>query len=412
VLAAILVPLNLLHVARIATISPLDELMHIDYLVRGSGPGFLRMSDTFTQEAMDEIACRRHPTQSLPPCGERPYDPEQFSWKGRNLASSHSPWYYVVTGVAARVLRAVLPGDSLVTWGRALGSVWLLAGLAITLQVGRRLGFSPWPLVGFLSLLALSPATQHAATTINPDATCVFAGSIVLLAAVRAMEGSAAVWWALPAATVAVLLDPGNVLVVLAMMLFGVLLAGDRRRTAAVVVALLAAGVVAAEASTRVLVHLLGTVDYTGNPQDALFAVAGLTGPMAWGESAIFALVPPTKGYMFPALSTPAHLVATSAASVLAMTAIVAGAVSSTAARMRRPLFISSFLVLLVGGPLLVGMRYVLGGTYFAIPARYGLCMVPLVGLSGAHVFAARFGRIVVLAVLAAMVATTVYALT
>jgi len=411
VLIALVLPINLLHVERIRTISPLDELMHIDYLIRASKPGFLRMSDVFTQEAMDEIACRRHPTQALPPCGQRPYVPEQFSWKGHNLASSHSPYYYMITGVLARPLRALLPGDSLVTWGRVLGSVWLLAGFWVTLLAGRRLGVPEWTLAPFLALLALSPSTQHAATTINPDATCVLAGAIVLLAVVRAEERSCSVLWVPAAALAALLLDPGNVLIVLTMLLFALFVARSRRRLAAALIFLLLVAVVVSEAAGRILIHLLGTVDYTGNPQDTLFSVSGLAGPNYWSESALFAMVPPTKGYLFPQLSTPAHITAAAAATLTATVGMVAGALDRMASPRLRAVTSSGLVTLVIGGPLLVVVRFVLGGTYFPIPARYGLCLVPVVGLAGATVFRGRAGRAIVWAVVVALLATASYAL-
>ncbi len=333
VLVAVVLPLNLLHVAKLTKISPLDELMHIDYLERGSAPGFLRMRDTFTPAAMNEIVCRGHPTQTLPVCGDKPYNPEEFSWKGHNLASSHSPWYYVATGLAVLLLRAILPGDSIVTWARALGSVWLLAGFALTLRVGRRVGVEPWSVVPFLIVLALSPSTEHAATIVNPDATSVFAGSLVLLAAVRAVQRVASPIWVFLAALTCMLLDPGNLLAVLAVIGYLVLSGGPTVLERVRLLPHLLGGVVVGEIVNRFLLSWLGVVDDTGNPQEGLFSVAGLTGPMVWGEAALLAMLPPTKGYLFPQLETPGHLMAVAAAAWLVGSGLVVAAAGVTGRR-------------------------------------------------------------------------------
>lgn len=409
-LALVVVPLNLFHVQQIATISPLDELMHIDYLVRGSGPGFLRMSDTFTQEAMDEISCRRHPTQPLPPCGARPYDPEQYSWKGHNLASSHSPHYYVLTGVAARVLRAVLPGDSIVTWARVLGSAWLLAGLALILACARRLSVSPWATVPFLAVLALSPATQHAATTVNPDATSVFAGGVVLYTTLRALQRDGPGWFVLGSSVVAMLLDPGNLLAILAALGTVLFVSGPHLRDRLRLVPPLVGGVLVGEVANRALLAWLGVADYTGNPQDVLFSISGLTGPMVWGESSLLAMVPPTKGYLFPPLETNGHLVAVAFATLAAVAAVVAVAADS-ANRVATAMARSGLLALVLGGPFLVLTRFLLSSSYFPVPARYGLSILPIIGLSGGLAFRHLPSRIVLWALAFALGATMVVAL-
>lgn len=414
VLVAFVVPTNLLHVARVANISPIDELMHIDYLIRASAPGFQRMSDQFSQEAMHEIACRRHPTDPFPACGDRPYVPEDFYWKGRNVASTHSPYYYLATGPPARVLRAVLPGESIVTWARVLGSVWLLGGMWLILKAGSRLGISAWSSVSALAVLALSPAVQHAATTVNPDATAVFAGGFVFLSAVRALDGSVSIWLLAVASAVAYLLDPGNLVAVAGVSLL-VLVGGLRtlpiRRTATLVFGL-AMGFAVATVAQMVLFNWLGVVDYAGSPQSSMFGVSSLTGPMIWGRNTILAMLPPTQGYVFPALDTPAHGLAVAAALTLTTAAVVIAAIRpglDSAARLVAPIGLG---LLLAAPPLLVLLNYVQLKWYFPIPSRYGLSLLPFVAIALSDaVGSSRTGRILAWVVASALAAATVSAL-
>jgi hypothetical protein len=412
VLAAIVLPVNLFHVSKVATISPIDEMMHIDYFIRASGPAWQRTSDVFSQEALDEIACRGHPTDTLPACGERPYPPDQFYWEGRNVASTHSPWYYLVTGVMSRPLAAALPGDSLVTWGRALGSAWLLVGLGLLFASGRRLGLQPWAIVPGLALIALSPAVQHAATTINPDATAILAGGLLTLVVVRTHQGSMPMWAPIPATFVCVSLDPGNILAVIAASLW--LLASapssSLRRVSWCLVGM-ALGVVLAMAAQRGLLIALDARDFAGSPQDRVFTVDGLPGPLVWGEATLLAMMPPTRGYVFPALSTPAHTVAMAVALLVTIAGVVAAPFRDVLPERRRA-SAAGLATLLLAGPLLVALNYIQLSWYFPIPARYGLSVMPFVSVAIGAVFGDTWGgRVLLWAVSVVSALTTVAAL-
>src|SRR5574341_595117 len=110
VLAALVTVLNMVHVNKYTVISPFDEYAHIDSMIRGSRGQFLvHPDDQLTQETLDEVACREGEHASFPQCSREPYDPRDFTYRGWNQASSHSPYYYVITGLAARVLRAPPP---------------------------------------------------------------------------------------------------------------------------------------------------------------------------------------------------------------------------------------------------------------------------------------------------------------
>jgi hypothetical protein len=210
---------------------------------------------------------------------------------------------------------------------------------------------------------------------------------------------------------VAVLLDPGNLLAVMAMVGFVAFEFRQRWLPRAALIAALGTGFLLAQVLTESLVRILGVVDYAGNPQDVLFSVKGLAGPMVWGETALFAMLPPTKGYLFPTLSGPAHIVAAVAGTTLATAGIVGAAAAANSAAVRR-LAAVGLTTLVVGGPFLVVVRFVLGGTYFPIPARYGLCIVPVVAVACGEVFRRSwFGRVLPWLTTVALIGTATYAL-
>src|SRR5688572_16524706 len=183
VLAALVTVLNLVHVNKYTVISPFDEYAHIDSMIRGSdGQVLVQPDDQLTQETLQEVACRDSEEVEFPRCGAERYDPTDFTYKGYNQATSHSPYYYVITGLAARVLRAPPPTDSLVTWARVLGTAWLLLGFYFALRAADLLGLPHLPVALALLMFAAVPPVIHATNTVNPDATGVVSGAAALLA--------------------------------------------------------------------------------------------------------------------------------------------------------------------------------------------------------------------------------------
>lgn len=387
VIMAVVVPVTVLHVRSFTQISPIDELMHIDSLIKSSRPGLVRMSQTFDQEAMAEAACRRHPIDPLPACGATPYQPDQFSWEGRNLASTHSPYYYLVSGLTARALRALSQGASLVTSARLLGSAWLLGAFAVLVGLRRRFGFNGRGLVAASSLVALSPSVLHASTTVNPDATAMLAGALVAAAMLQWDSTGRGVLAVGLAAMVAVALDPSNMLGVLAGCAFIVLRAfvgPDPRavwpRLGGAIRPLLAAvagGAMSIVAQAR-LVGLLGVEDFSGSHQQELFGVARFPAGDFWSGRTFLALVPPSRGYIPPVLTDSIYRPLAAAAAVATVAALLFITVRSAPRTRAWALATAALVTMVVGGPLIVVVNYVGNRWYFEVPARYGLSTLPL----------------------------------
>jgi hypothetical protein len=187
-----------LHVRAYTLTSPIDELVHIDYLFRAASGNLVRVGDMVGERAMREEACRgkdslgaaANPAERIPPCSQTVLRPEEFPGQGWNTAYGHPPTYYVVTGVLGRGLMVVTGIDSLVTAGRVLGAAWLAAGLGSCWAAGRRLGAGALPLAGALALVASTPSVLYASSTINPDAASLAVGGAVLLAVLSWEERS------------------------------------------------------------------------------------------------------------------------------------------------------------------------------------------------------------------------------
>lgn len=239
VLTAAVLVLNVPTLRVVSQVSKIDEREHIDHLVRGSHGEIGRHGETLRQETLRELCRRGSEIHAYPPCRAGELDPTDYAIGGGNVDPAGS-LYYLPTGLTARFLRALPVGsDSLVTWGRLLGSAWLLVGFYLALRVGDRLRLDRRFLVVALVLAAAVPTQLHAATTINPDATSFAAGAGALLAVLAWERGSRGLWILGAAAVGAMLLDESNGVGILVALLYlayrGVALllerTGDDRRT-------------------------------------------------------------------------------------------------------------------------------------------------------------------------------------
>ena len=185
-LFAIGIALSAVHVAGYRQLSPIDELRHVDYAMSVTHLQFVHLGDRIGQEAMRAEACRGVdlPTWLDPPCRSARFNPRAFRDDGYQTASAHPPTYYLTVGLVSRAAVGLGLFDNFVDPARLMGGVLLGAGLVLTYLAGRRLGLRSGALLAALTLVPTSSAVLHASSTVNPDATAVLAGGLVLFAAV------------------------------------------------------------------------------------------------------------------------------------------------------------------------------------------------------------------------------------
>lgn len=409
VLAVLVFALNSLNAVRHPALSPVDELGHVDYLFAGSELTVPRAADQLRQETMREATCRGNDRGPYPASCTAPFfEAPAFAWKGYSPAGNHTPYYYVVTGLAARALRAVTPIDSLVTAGRILGAAWFVLGAALTLLIGLELGVRRWPMVVALTAIASVPAMLGATSRVNPDATSLAGGALVALMVVRWSDRRAPTWTVLGGSIMCCALDPTNAVALIAATAYLAIDAGwkfrrardlSEVRRAAFGFVLLVAGLVIAIVSWRIVLATAGSVASTGSPQELAHYVRNLPPSRLLGPESVWALFPPFSGYAAPELLTPLLLTCLSGVTYLSYAALLGLALRPTN-RLAR--FTGGTVAgLVLGGPVLVLQNYVLLHWYFPIGSRYGLSVTPGVVLA----LAAFAHRRLAMAALAVMTA-------
>ena len=197
--------------------SRVDELQHFDYALKAPSSG-VRIGEQYGLEAMRVVACRgidlpgwAPGTQRLSECGDPLPDPTRSHSNGYNSAYLHTPVYYSVTGLAGEVvLRLPVVDSSLVAY-RLVGAAWLAAGLLLVWYALGLVNVGVWGRAAVVGLLGVSPVVVHASAFLNPDATALFGGGVVLVALLK-WESGRWRWWSVTAAVaVAVWLKATNV---------------------------------------------------------------------------------------------------------------------------------------------------------------------------------------------------------
>ena len=208
-----------MHTSAYETLSPIDELQHVDYMIRAGEFDIPRKNERVEFQAMDEAACRSvdAPGYEGPPCGLPEYDPAWFQEQGFNTSAGQFPPYYVVTGVSARVLTSIGVFDSKVTAARMLGAVWLAAAWAVTWYVMALLDIRRRHRLLVIGLLAVTPLTIfHAGATVNADVSLMLGGALAVLATIKYESGRLRWWWLALAYTALFFVEATSILAIAA----------------------------------------------------------------------------------------------------------------------------------------------------------------------------------------------------
>jgi len=370
-----------LHVRTYTLVGPIDELQHIDSLYKS--PGIVRSGDRIGQDAMREQACRGLDFDpfELPACGTDVYDPAQFQENGYNTAAINTPLYYTATRALGTVVVWLTPTDSLVTGARLVGGLWLALGLVMAYAAARRLGAHRWTAAAVLVTVACLPSVVYPSSTVGPDSMTFGVGSAVLLTVLWWRERPTRRWPALAAVSALVLaVKLTNIVVLVALVLFLLVQlarawrAGDRRaaRTPLVAIATVGTTAVVVAGGWSALFLALAHGDRHDVPMTLRFAADSLDPQAvlaAWGVWLV-----PVQGW--PLVAGVGYSALLQSLGVLLVPAgLVATALFGRPQPGARLAAWSMVAVGAFGPPAFVVANYVLQGSVWPVPARYGASM-------------------------------------
>ena len=407
----LMIPLTIVsaEVSRYTELSPIDELQHIDYLLRS--PTLIVLGDRIGEAAMREQACRGiDAVIVVPACDAPTLVPDQFQEAGFNTAYIHPPTYYFLTSVLAAPGR--LLGLEPVTAGRLAGGAWLCLGLLLTWVVGRRLRINDVALCGSLLLIGVMPSVIYSSSVVNPDAASLPVGAAALLLTLEAERRSG--WWRwvllAGAAVVAVGFKTQNIILIVCLGLYLLLRAWraysesrapvqpPRRSTvgpAAILGMAIFLGTVAllAMAAWLKATSLLARGSAADIPMGA--AAAGpLPFPLPQMAASLGSFFPPSSAYVSTFLRGPgiqAGMIITGL--VLVSCCAGVGWFRQNGRPEITALAKSVTVTAVLGAPLMVFANYALLGSVFDLPPRYGLALLPLIAICTASAVRSVAGR-------------------
>jgi hypothetical protein len=444
VLILLLFTLNGITVHRQSSVSALDENQWIDHLFRASKFEIAHAGERIEDETVREFCIRGGLTlpSHHPPCDAKHIDAKRYGFFGGVNIAGHTPFYFLLTAPIARALRAspidLPPDDSLVTWARLLGTVWLLIGWYLVLRIGDILTVPRRWLVVALVFLSATPALLHASTIVNPDQTALPTGAAVLLALLAWERRGRGMVWVVLAALIAAAFDPTNglaILVGLAYLAFRVIVgatgpargedAGDGEDDGAgedaprpwrayltVAILMVIAGVIGNEAWNHLdawffTAHPVVGVDLSKNPVQQIVGLGsqGLGFTQLFGPRTIFSSFPPFDdgAIIYTKRFDSVYLTMATAAQLLAIGAMVAVALRDS---IRSKIGSASFALmvgLLVSPTLYVLHDYWVGGSFYQPVARYGLSAMPFLAIVVATAARTRFSKLLLVAVTAGL---------
>jgi hypothetical protein len=233
-------------------ISVFDEASHADWVWHLAHGQLVTRGDTMTPEVLAEWSCRgwAWPGLDVPSCDTVPNDPASYSSKGINYNHFHAPAYYALTAVGAVVVGWFAPGTDIVTAGRAVGVVWMVASMAGVFAVARVLGARRWVSAAAGVVAATLPLVVHLHAIVTNDAAVVAVGALVVGVAVRCVHTPVRWWWLAAVGVVAgltkVVMLPAVVAAVVVLVAMAWLGPAGQLRRLVVAAAALVAGFVAA----------------------------------------------------------------------------------------------------------------------------------------------------------------------
>lgn len=375
-------------------ISPIDELVHGDYMVKVANGHLPRAGSLVGAQMLREDACRGAdlPGFPTPPCSAAVLRPEKFQGWGYNSAlRPHPPTYYLVTGLGARLLVTLTPVHSIVSAARALGILWLACGVVILWLALAELNISPGARLIATAPVIVTPVILDAHAYINNDATAFVTGAALLLVTLRWEMARAPAWLVLVVAAFAGGTKITNLLGVSAMAIYLVARALNRNRASLTSAerpvrrcrqaVALGFSMVAVSVVVNVLwliVAAARAIQGPPNPLETMFyaehvGLGQFVGQFGAGVSPVGypLILSPLAGHqVFVALVFALNL--------LVIGGCVAAVAAAPAGSRRENLGLSAAVVMAATGPFFSVLAYLTTHNFFAIPSRYGLVLIPM----------------------------------
>ncbi len=394
------------------SVSPIDEVVYLDYTYKLWDQGLVHKGETFGDEIAHLVACENViPFGSLgQECGSDDVNLAAMPNAGYTTGEGYTPIYFWTVRIIGDPVHAITGLSEVTSW-RLSGAVWLAGTVLVLAALLRRAGV-PQLAVFALGLVFIgSPYAWWTYTYISTDTSVVIFGASILLVTMEAVRGRWSAWWLVPLAVLAPLFKITN-LVVFGLILVYLVLDGLTRRGRE---SADGPGSPRGDVSARRLwlpvglaVALAGAIQVAWLRIVPLLAVSdvvvdqGITTPLTAGEVVRLSLSGITGAITHnPAIGRTDSMLPELIfvpLSWLAIAGVVGSAMSMEWTSKRGPLVWGTAIATIAALPALGCLMWFLTGVYFPLPGRYAAGLVPAILLLVGFMLKNRVATIVVVA--------------
>lgn len=368
------------------TVSPIDEVVYLDYAYKVWDQGVVHQGEQFGEDVAQVVACENViPFGDLGQvCGADAVHLAGMPNQGITTGAAYTPVYFWSVRLIGDPIHAITGLSDVTSW-RLSGVFWLVGTILVLVPLLRRAGVAPLATLTLGLLFVASPFAWWTYTYLSTDASVVLFGAASLLVAMEAVRGRTSLWWLLPLAIIGPIFKITNLLVLGLILLYVGLSAFARRGASAsnadrrplTILWMPALAAVAAAATVQIVwmrvVPLLAvsdtavdqgvSTDLSGTELIRLM-LAGISGPITHNPFAGFSSSP-----LASQIATPL--------SWLLLAAVIGGVMSVSLKSPDAPIMWSVAISSLFALPALGIVMWALTQSYFDLPARYGAGLIP-----------------------------------
>ncbi|HWL00861.1 MAG TPA: hypothetical protein VNQ52_00655 [Microbacteriaceae bacterium] len=359
------------------TMSERDEWGFLDYIAKVYSQGIVHEGETYGQAALQQMACHGIIPHGVlgAACASGQLDPALFPYQGVNSAAAYPPFQFWFTRVAGDAI-ALLPGVSPLAGYRLVGILWLSGGLIVLYRLARALRLGHGPFLAVALAFVASPLAYWSFSYVSTDAASWFFGALILLLGVRLTQGRGRAWPLIVIAVIATLVKVTAILALGLVLVYLVVRYIIRRRSgrpaAAALIwgpAIALAAALAAQIAWMRLQPLLRVSD-TGVDQGISY---GLTPP---------ALLQQFSNFLQHTMGTGIDVSVAQTYLYLPLGWIPIVGVVGSIFLLRRgsrdvALTIAVAIAAVLAAPVMAVVFQLVTGSYFSIPPRYGIVILP-----------------------------------
>lgn len=185
------------HIAKQPLLSPVDEPVYIDYVLKVPEQGIVRQGEDLGDETRGALSCRgvfwfgQFAPQTCA-TGDHSED-DLYPYRGLTSADAYTPIYPALTWVGMQLFEFA-GVDDWISAMRWTGVLWLIPGLLVLYAALRRLNFRPLTAIAPPLVLLGSLPVLWSHTFVSTDATAILAGSLMLWCTARLLTTGRGVW--------------------------------------------------------------------------------------------------------------------------------------------------------------------------------------------------------------------------